>query len=337
MLDEAAPLPGDPGGSEALARLLIAEARAQAALIEKLRHQLAGAGTHRRDASSESAEQLHPGSGSGAGSGARDERGRGRRDHGPPAPARGGRGRGGPSSQAPADPRPRPAHGGRDRAGRGRLRALRGSAAADRRGRHRGAGVRAGALRRAPHHEAPADLLGRAGRFVRASLPSRPIERARPGPGLPAHVLVSRYGDHLPLHRQSRIHARDGLDLDRSTPSDRVGRSTALPEPLAAAIGRHALGGGALFADDTPVAVLAPGKGRTTTARMWVYVRDERPSHRRCASGATGRAGAARGLVPVLPRPQGRAPAAPPEDLRRPDARGRLRGLLRAVPEGRRP
>ena len=114
-------------------------------------------------------------------------------------------------------------------------------------------------------------------RFVQAPLPSRPIERGRPGPGLLAHVLVSKYGDHLPLYRQSTIYARDGLDLDRSTLADWVGRSTALLEPLAAAIGRHALGGEALFADDTPVAMLAPGRGRTTTARMWVYVRDERP------------------------------------------------------------
>ena len=114
-------------------------------------------------------------------------------------------------------------------------------------------------------------------RFVQAPLPSRPIERGRPGPGLLAHVLVSKYGDHLPLYRQSQIYARDGLDLDRSTLADWVGRSTALLEPLAAAIGRHALGGEALFADDTPVAMLAPGRGRTTTARMWVYVRDERP------------------------------------------------------------
>ena len=114
-------------------------------------------------------------------------------------------------------------------------------------------------------------------RFVQAPLPSRPIERGRPGPGLLAHVLVSKYGDHLPLYRQSAMYAREGLDLDRSTLADWVGRSTALLEPLAAAIGQHVLGGEALFADDTPVAMLAPGKGRTTTARMWVYVRDERP------------------------------------------------------------
>ena len=110
-----------------------------------------------------------------------------------------------------------------------------------------------------------------------APLPSRPIERGRPGPGLLAHVLVSKYCDHLPLYRQSRIYARDGVDLERSTLADWVGKSTALLEPLADAIGRHVLAGQAIFADDTPVKVLAPGTGKTRTSRAWTYVRDERP------------------------------------------------------------
>jgi transposase len=50
-------------------------------------------------------------------------------------------------------------------------------------------------------------------RIVQAALPSRPIERGRPGPGLLAHVLVSKYADHLPLYRQSQIFAREGIDL----------------------------------------------------------------------------------------------------------------------------
>jgi transposase len=62
-------------------------------------------------------------------------------------------------------------------------------------------------------------------RFVQAPLPSRPIERGRPGPGLLAHVLVSKYADHLPLYRQSQIFERDGLNLDRSTLADWVGKS----------------------------------------------------------------------------------------------------------------
>lgn len=113
--------------------------------------------------------------------------------------------------------------------------------------------------------------------FTQAALPSRPIERGRPGPGLLAHVLVNKYADHLPLYRQSGIFERDGIDIDRSTLADWVGKSTALLEPLADAIGRHVLNGQATFADDTPVKMLAPGTGKTATARLWAYGRDERP------------------------------------------------------------
>jgi transposase len=114
-------------------------------------------------------------------------------------------------------------------------------------------------------------------KIVQAPLPSRPIERGRPGPGLLAHVLVSKYADHLPLYRQSQIFEREGIDLDRSTLADWVGKSTNLLEPLADAIGRHVLNGQAIFADDTPVKLLNPGAGKTKTARLWAYVRDERP------------------------------------------------------------
>ena len=114
-------------------------------------------------------------------------------------------------------------------------------------------------------------------KISQAPLPSRPIERGRPGPGLLAHVLVSKYADHLPLYRQSQIFEREGIHLDRSTLADWVGKSTALLEPLADAIGRHVLNGQAIFADDTPVKLLTPGAGKTKTARLWAYVRDERP------------------------------------------------------------
>jgi transposase len=111
--------------------------------------------------------------------------------------------------------------------------------------------------------------------FAQAELPSRPITRGRPGPGLLAHVLVGKYCDHLPLYRQSEIYARDKVDLHRSTLTDWVGRSTALLEPLAAHIGKLVRAGPALFADDTPVKMQA--KGKAQTARLWSYVRDERP------------------------------------------------------------
>ena len=119
-------------------------------------------------------------------------------------------------------------------------------------------------------------------KISQAALPSRPIERGRPGPGLLAHVLVSvggsnKYADHLPLYRQSQIFDRDGIDLERSTLADWVGNSTALLEPLADAIGRHVLNGQAIFADDTSVKMQAPGSGKCKTARFWTYARDERP------------------------------------------------------------
>lgn len=113
--------------------------------------------------------------------------------------------------------------------------------------------------------------------FHQAELPSRPIERGRPGAGLLAHVLVSKYADHLPLYRQSQIYAREGLDIDRSTMADWVGKSTALLEPLADVIGRHVRKGQAIFADDTTIDLLVPGNKKTKTARFWVYSRDERP------------------------------------------------------------
>ena len=112
-------------------------------------------------------------------------------------------------------------------------------------------------------------------RIVQAALPSRPIERGRPGAGLLAYVLVNKYADHLPLYRQSQIFAREGIDLDRSTLAGWVGQSTKLLEPLADVIGRHVRSGQAIFADDTPIKMQA--KKKCATARIWTYVRDERP------------------------------------------------------------
>ena len=100
-------------------------------------------------------------------------------------------------------------------------------------------------------------------------------ERGRPGAGLLAHVLVNKYADHLPLYRQSQIFAREGIDLDRSNLAGWVGQSTKLLEPLADAIGRHVRQGQAIFADDTPIKMQA--KKKCATARIWTYVRDERP------------------------------------------------------------
>jgi transposase len=115
-------------------------------------------------------------------------------------------------------------------------------------------------------------------RIVQAAAPSRPLERCVAGPGLLAHVLVSKYGDHLPLYRQSEIYAREGVELDRSTLADWVGGTSRLLEPLVEALRRHVMSASKLHADDTPVPVLAPGQGKTKTGRLWTYVRDDRPA-----------------------------------------------------------
>jgi transposase len=115
-------------------------------------------------------------------------------------------------------------------------------------------------------------------RIVQAAAPSRPIERGVAGPGLLAHVLVSKYCDHLPLYRQSEIYAREGVELERSTLADWVGGTSALLAPLVEALRRHVMAGTKLHADDTPVPVLAPGNGKTKTGRLWTYVRDDRPA-----------------------------------------------------------
>ena len=114
--------------------------------------------------------------------------------------------------------------------------------------------------------------------IVQAPAPSRPIERGLAGPALLAHVLVSKYADHCPLYRQSEIFARDGIDLDRSTLADWVGGASHLLSPLIDQIRKHVMAGSKLHADDTPVPVLAPGMGKTKTARLWTYVRDDRPA-----------------------------------------------------------
>jgi len=113
--------------------------------------------------------------------------------------------------------------------------------------------------------------------IVQAPMPSLPIERGRPGPGLLAHVLVAKYADHLPLYRQSGIYAREGVELERSTLADWVGRSAALLDPLVACLRKEVMASDVLHGDDTPVPVLAPGLGKTRTGRLWTYVRDERP------------------------------------------------------------
>jgi transposase len=123
----------------------------------------------------------------------------------------------------------------------------------------------------------PKLACARCDKIVQAEAPRRPIERGIAGPRLLAHVLVSKYADHLPLYRQSEIYARDGVELDRSTMAEWVGGCSRLLQPLVEALRRHVMSAAKLHADDTPVPVLAPGRGKTKTGRLWTYVRDDRP------------------------------------------------------------
>jgi len=112
-------------------------------------------------------------------------------------------------------------------------------------------------------------------RISQPPAPFHPIARGRAGAGLLAMVLYGKYGNHLPLNRQSEGFAREGIDLDVSTLADWVGACAAALSPLALLIRRHVLDAARLHGDDTTVPVLA--KDRTVTGRLWTYVRDDRP------------------------------------------------------------
>ena len=105
--------------------------------------------------------------------------------------------------------------------------------------------------------------------------PSHPIPRGFAGPSLLAMILVGKFGDHLPLNRQSAAFAREGVEIEVSTLADWVGGCAAALEPILAELRGHVLAAERLHVDDTTVKVLA--KMKTRTGRLWVYVRDDRP------------------------------------------------------------
>jgi transposase len=114
--------------------------------------------------------------------------------------------------------------------------------------------------------------------IVQAPAPSRPIQRSFAGPGLLANIAVSKFADHQPLYRQAVIHARRGVELDPSTTGRWMGACGVLIAPLVEALRRYVTAPGKIHSDDTPMPVLSPGNGQTKTARLWVYVRDDRNS-----------------------------------------------------------
>lgn len=266
MLDDLENLPDDPSRLQEMVSALAGELKNRDILIEKLRHALAGHRRHRFGASSESLDQLQMAF-------AEDEAiTRAASEH--------------PSCEAPEAKEKR--HPGRkplpESLERNDTVLSPGEICED-----------CGGALKVLGEDVTEELEYVPGRFVvkrivrprlactccevihQSPLPSRPIEKGRPGPGLLAHVLISKYADHLPLYRQSQIFAREGIELERSTLAGWVGQATALLELLAEAVGKHVRAGPALFADDTAVPLQAPGMKKTKTARVWAYVRDERP------------------------------------------------------------
>ena len=110
---------------------------------------------------------------------------------------------------------------------------------------------------------------------TQAPAPFHAVPRGWAGPSLLAMVLFEKYGQHVPLNRQAERYAREGVPLSLSTLADQVGICAGVLEPLFRLIERHVMAAGRLHGDDTTVPVLA--KGKTSTGRVWVYVRDDRP------------------------------------------------------------
>ncbi len=105
--------------------------------------------------------------------------------------------------------------------------------------------------------------------------PFHVIPRGHAGPSLLAMILHAKFALHQPLNRQSETYAREGVDLPLSTLADHVGACAAALAPLADLIRAHVLAAARIHGDDTPVPLLA--KGKTVQARLWTYVRDDRP------------------------------------------------------------
>jgi len=112
---------------------------------------------------------------------------------------------------------------------------------------------------------------------VQAPAPSRLIPGGMPTEATVAHVLVSKYADHLPLYRQAQIYSRQGVDLDRSTLAGWVGKAAYELRPVSDALIANLKCSTKLFMDETVAPVLDPGRKRTKTGYFWALARDDRP------------------------------------------------------------
>ena len=271
MIDVATSLPEDPDELRAFTALLLAEVRSQATLIEKLRHQLAGYRSQRYGSSSETIEQLQLAlETSEIATAAMTARLRLPEEDPPEEDSKDK-----PKRRAIPDHIPRQQielTTGDDACAQcgGKLRRLGEDVTEE--------------LEYVPGRfivnriTRPRFACSGCDHFTQAPLPSRPIERGRPGTrpfGPCPRQQVRR--SLAALSPEPGLWARRARS--RSLDTGRLGRQVDGPllEPLANAIGRHVLNGEAIFADDTPVKMLAPGTGKTRTARLWVYGRDERP------------------------------------------------------------
>ena len=115
------------------------------------------------------------------------------------------------------------------------------------------------------------------GGVVTAPAPLRPIPKGLFGPEVLAQLLVSKYADHLPLHRQLKIFHRHGIELSESTVNEAVMRSAALLEPLCEPLKREILAAERIFTDDTPVRLKGNRPGEISQSRLWVYIRQREP------------------------------------------------------------
>ena len=115
------------------------------------------------------------------------------------------------------------------------------------------------------------------GAVVQAPAPERPIDGGMATEALIAHVVVSKFCDSLPLYRQAQMLKRQGITLDRSTLSTWVGRACWWLKPLYELVVSTVLSTDKVFADETTLPVLEPGRGKTKTGRLWCYAVDDRP------------------------------------------------------------
>ncbi len=113
--------------------------------------------------------------------------------------------------------------------------------------------------------------------IVQAPAPAHLIPGGMPTEATVAHVIVSKYADHLPLYRQAQIYSRQGIDLDRSTLAAWVGRAAFEIQPVYDALLANLKRSSKLFMDETTAPVLDPGRRKTKTGFFWALARDDRP------------------------------------------------------------